>query len=180
MKHLNSKLFVVTVMTWLTMPAMSFADGNSPQNMAGPMGGPGGGPMGSGPMHGPMGGGMMNHEAMQQNLHDQLKLTADQEGAWKTFIGSMKPPQSTPKDSTADWGKLTTPQRADKMLAMAKMHQQEMESHVKALKTFYAALTPAQQKIFDNVHSGHGAMMQQRMEHRGMPSMDRNDMPMNK
>lgn len=179
MNTLNTKLLIVAVVACLSLPTMAFADENSPQNTAVPMGA---GPMGGGPMRGgPMGGGMMNRKAELQSLHDQLKLTTDQESAWKTYISSMAPAHAAAGRSSIDWNKLTTPQRADKMLEMSKMHVQNMEAHVKALKAFYAALTPDQQKIFDDYHAGHRAMRQQHMPYKGMPpGMGMKDMPMHR
>jgi len=73
---------------------------------------------------------------------------------------------------------LTTPQRLDEMVKhmqdrMAK-RQTEMQAHIAAIKQFYAALTPSQQKAFDALHGGmmHGGMGQGRghggWEHGGM------------
>jgi Skp family chaperone for outer membrane proteins len=51
---------------------------------------------------------------------------------------------------------MTTPQRLDAMVKhmaeRAAKRQAEMQAHVKAVKTFYAALTPSQQKAFDALH----------------------------
>lgn len=112
---------------------------------------------------------MMDHEAEHKKLHDLLKLTAAQEAGWKTFASSMMPAQSTPKESPDDWDKLTTPQRADKMLELSKAHEQHMAAHVAALKTFYAELTLEQQKIFDDFHAEHHERRAHRMDKEAKP-----------
>lgn len=86
----------------------------------------------------------------QQRLHDALKLSASQEGAWKKFQESRPyadPDQKRP--DPAEIAKLTTPERAEKMLDFQKQHQEAMTKHVAALKEFYAQLTPEQKKTFD-------------------------------
>ena len=89
---------------------------------------------------------MAKHQA---KLHDKLKLTASQEPAWKTFITSMTPPDMGKRPERADMMKLSAPERADKMLTMMKEREAHMGEHVAAMKTFYAVLTPEQQKTFD-------------------------------
>lgn len=89
-------------------------------------------------------------------LKAQLKLTPAQEGAWKAFVDARKPAamQTMPqRPDRIEMAKLTTPERLDKMKAlraerMAAMNA-AMEKHEVATKTFYAALTPDQQKVFD-------------------------------
>jgi protein CpxP len=100
----------------------------------------------------------------QAVLHDKLKLTGTQEAAWKTYVEAIKPPQagSRPdRPQRADWEKLSAPERMEKMLAMMKEREARMTTHVAAMKTFYATLSPLQQQIFnDNVagpmHARHG------------------------
>ncbi|MCL1886815.1 MAG: Spy/CpxP family protein refolding chaperone [Betaproteobacteria bacterium] len=83
-------------------------------------------------------------------LHDKLKLTANQESAWQTYTtATMK--NMTP---TRPWGQinfdsLSAPDRMEKALELMKERQSRMETQLAALKTFYATLTPEQQKIFD-------------------------------
>ena len=89
-------------------------------------------------------------------LHDKLKITATQEPAWKTFVESIKP--NTPPDSHGmqpdhkEMDKLSTPARMEKMLEKLKEHETMMQTRLTSLKTFYAVLTPEQQKIFDDSH----------------------------
>lgn len=115
--------------------------------------------------------GMEKHRAQ---LHDKLKLTAQQEPAWKTFTeatqphhpGAMQDRQAEHKAMMA----MSTPARMEKMLEHAKDRLSRMQHHLDALKTFYAVLTPEQQKIFDDSHAHmRGAMKmhtQERLQER--------------
>ena len=60
-----------------------------------------------------------------------------------------KPAPAKPEE----WAKLTTPERADKMVERMREQQSRMFEHVAALKEFYAVLTPEQKKTFDDFHS---------------------------
>lgn len=93
---------------------------------------------------------MQEHmQKRQAALKAQLKITAAQEGAWTTFTTSMQPPAKGPRPDKAEFEKLTTPQRIDKMRAMRAERDAEMDKRADATKAFYAALTPEQQKVFD-------------------------------
>lgn len=131
-------------------------------------------PAGPAPDHGGMQamehGGERHRDAMarrQAVLHDKLKLTGSQEAAWKTYVEAIKPPQAQGRQGRpdrAEWEKLSAPDRMEKMLAMMKEREARMSTHLAAMKTFYATLSPLQQQIFnDNVggrmhgrHGGHG------------------------
>ena len=81
----------------------------------------------------------------QAHLHDQLKLSADQEPAWKAFSEKIKPvPGERPNHE--ELAALKAPER---MAAMMKQREARMTEHVAAVKEFYAVLTPEQQKVFD-------------------------------
>lgn len=112
---------------------------------------------------------MAKHQA---ELKAKLKITPAQEGAWTTFTASMQPPahrmggERPMAAQRAEFDKLTTPERIDKMKAlrterMADMNAQ-MDKRGEATKAFYAALSPEQQKTFDAEHrkmgqrEGHG------------------------
>lgn len=94
---------------------------------------------------------MREHMAKRQSmLHDQLKLTPAQEPAWKTYLAAMVPPSmSKAEQDTTALEKMSAPDRMEKMLEMTKIREALMTSHLAALKTFYAVLTPSQQQIFD-------------------------------
>jgi protein CpxP len=102
----------------------------------------------------------------QAKLHDALQLTAAQEPAWAAYQSAIKPAAGMGSHGDrAAWTTLSAPARMEKMIGMAKQHTAAMESHLAALNTFYAVLTPAQKKSFDaaTMHGGreHGG------EHRG-------------
>lgn len=90
-----------------------------------------------------------------QKLHDTLKLTGNQEGAWKSFTQQAKPAEPHAKFDRAEFAKLSTPERLDRMLANTKERQARFESHVQAVKSFYNVLSPEQRKIFDDNFRSH-------------------------
>jgi Spy/CpxP family protein refolding chaperone len=49
----------------------------------------------------------------------------------------------------AEFARLTTPERIDRMRAMRSERIAEMDKRGDATKTFYASLTPEQKKVFD-------------------------------
>lgn len=104
------------------------------------------------------------------DLKAKLKLTAEQEGAWTTFTGAMKPPaQMDPKRlDRAEMDKLSTPERIDKMRALRTEHMTAMNAAMDkredATKAFYAALNADQKKVFDAEHARMGG---RHGEHRG-------------
>ena len=111
---------------------------------------------------------MAKHQA---ELKAKLQLTTAQEGAWTAYTAAMQYPAGMgmrPSDAQrAEMSQLSTPERIDKMRAvrterMAHMTT-EMDKRANATKTFYAALTPEQQKVFDAAHQKRGA----HGEHRG-------------
>lgn len=83
-------------------------------------------------------------------LKDKLKITSAQEGAWSTFAASMQPPAQRPaRPDRAAFEKLTTPERIDRLQALRAERSAKMDQRAAATKTFYAALTPDQKKVFD-------------------------------
>lgn len=112
---------------------------------------------------------MMQHhdpakmQAMMARHHAELKtrlqITAAQEGAWTAYSAAMQPPaqgtRSTP-EQRAEFDKLTTPERIDKMAAMRAQRMTDMNAAMDkrgaATKALYAALSPEQQKVFDAEH----------------------------
>lgn len=130
---------------------------------------------GADPHAGMMGMGGAMHEGMDQHHRDginparmqarfdkrfaalkvQLKLSAAQEGAWTTFTAAMKPPADllAKRADHAELAKLPTPERIDKMKTLHAQHVADMTTAMDqrgaATKTFYATLTPEQQKVFD-------------------------------
>lgn len=82
-------------------------------------------------------------------LKAKLKLTAGQEAGWTSFTASMQPPARGMRPNRAEFEKLSTPERIDKMRAMRTERNAEMDKRADATKAFYATLTPEQQKLFD-------------------------------
>jgi protein CpxP len=95
-------------------------------------------------------------------LKAKLKITAAQEGAWTSFTSAMQPSANMDhqRPDRAEMEKLTTPQRIDKMHSLRTQHKAEMQAEMDkrddAIKTFYAALAPEQQKVFDAEHARMG------------------------
>ncbi len=106
-------------------------------------------------------------------LHDALNIRPDQEAAFQTFIASMdRHGEHGMGDHRMHGGAagehhdLTTPERLDRMQKRLAERDQRFEQHAAAVKTFYAALSPEQQRTFDALakmhgrggHGGHGRM----------------------
>lgn len=95
-------------------------------------------------------------EKRQAELKAKLELSPGQEAAWNTFVQAARPPAPaqglTPaqrKQRHEEFAAMTTPQRIDQMQARKAERDAEMARRAEATKSFYAVLTPAQQKIFD-------------------------------
>lgn len=108
--------------------------------------------------HGRDGGDFKERIAHRQaTLHDKLKLTGSQETAWKTYVAAATPPAPPARPDRAQWEKMSAPDRMEKTMATMKEREGHMASHLSAMKTFYATLSPLQQQIFnDNVGGGKG------------------------
>ena len=93
-------------------------------------------------------------------LKARLHLTAAQEPAWAAFTTALQPGERPARPDRKEWAQFTTPERIDRMRALRTQHAAEADRRGEATKTFYAALTPEQQKAFD-------AQPQQRRGHPG-------------
>ncbi|TWI60757.1 LTXXQ motif family protein [Pseudoduganella lurida] len=98
--------------------------------------------------------GAQRMQARQQKLHDALKLTAQQESAWQTYLAATKREPRVGRAEHVAYKELTAPQRLEKSIAFSKARIERQEKHLAALNTFYSALTPDQQKIFDLAGGG--------------------------
>jgi protein CpxP len=125
-------------------------------------------------MGGPQSGPMGQHQRMdpakmqemmakrQADLKAKLNLTSTQEGAWTAYTAAIQPPAGKPMSQESrkamqdGMAKLSTPERIEHMNAMKAQRDAEMAKRNEATKTFYAALTPEQQKVFDANAMGHG------------------------
>jgi hypothetical protein len=94
---------------------------------------------------------MKEHRAKRlAALKEKLKLTSAQEGAWSTFTSATQPPAGPrPHMDRAEFAKLTTPERLERMQARQAERSAMFAKRADATKTFYATLTPDQQKTFD-------------------------------
>ena len=96
------------------------------------------------------------------DLKAKLKITPAQEAAWTAFTDAMKPNTKMRENrpDRAELAKLSTPERIDKMKALRAQHMSEMQAAMDkrddATKTFYATLSPEQQKVFDSEHARMG------------------------
>jgi len=99
-----------------------------------------------------------------QKLHDALKLNSSQEAGWQTYVAAIKADMPTARPDFASFKNLSAPEKLEKGIEFSKTHITQMENQLAALKTFYATLTPEQQKTFDQAmsHGHHG-----RWGHRG-------------
>lgn len=85
-----------------------------------------------------------------KRMHDALKITPAQEGAWQAYLSALKSnmPQRGQFDRAA-FKQMPAPERMEKRIEMARGHITRMENNLAATKTFYAQLAPEQQKLFD-------------------------------
>lgn len=119
--------------------------------------------------HGPM---MQHHQERQQQraaqrqarLKQILQITPAQEGAWSTWIASRQMARPVRRGQFDGFAQLTTPERIDRMRALRAERAAEADRRGEATKSFYAALTPAQQKAFDALQAERGL---RRDGHRG-------------
>jgi protein CpxP len=78
----------------------------------------------------------------------KLQIARGQESAWETWTAALKPAQFQRPDRAA-FQHMTTPERIDRMKALRAQHNARTDQRLDATKTFYAQLTPEQQKVFD-------------------------------
>ena len=152
---------LVVLSSGFSLSAFAQTPAPSPQYMPGQPGPMGMQPHMQGAHAGHGGQGMMNDakresrraERHQKHLNEMkvfLQLQPAQETAWNSFETAMKSPMKRPvKPSLADIEKMSTPERIDKMMALKAERDTEITKRMNASKTFYATLTPAQQKVFD-------------------------------
>ncbi|VTU14789.1 hypothetical protein H6CHR_00015 [Variovorax sp. PBL-H6] len=92
-------------------------------------------------------------------LKQKLRLDASQEGAWSNFTATQQRPRpaGTARMERAEFAKLTTPQRLERMQARQAERSARLAQRIEATRSFYATLSPEQQKTFDaeTVHAGH-------------------------
>jgi periplasmic protein CpxP/Spy len=85
-------------------------------------------------------------------LHAALHITAAQEAAWSAFVSATQPdPQQQARERAAEQmlPTLTAPQRVDLSVDAMEADLDSLRTRGRALKAFYATLTPSQQATFD-------------------------------
>lgn len=85
-------------------------------------------------------------------LHDSLHLSASQEGAWSAYKAATTPsPEAQQRRRAAAqlFPQLTAPRRIDLVEAAMQQDLADLHRQGEALKSFYATLSPAQQRTFD-------------------------------
>ena len=102
----------------------------------------------------------------QAELKAKLAIAPAQEAAWSTYTAALQPQvrsaAARPDHAAmrAEFEKLTTPQRIDKMNALRTQRMADMNAAMTkrgdAIKTLYAALNADQQKVFDTQRMNHG------------------------
>lgn len=88
----------------------------------------------------------------------RLGITADEEPAWATFTKAVSDAEAPVKAACAANAKApqgdtlpTAPERFRQMTAMAQARAESLAKIAPALDTLYSSLTPAQQKIADEM-----------------------------
>ncbi len=85
-------------------------------------------------------------------LHDALHLTAAQEPAWTRYTQAIAPnAQAEARHQAADslMPSLATPRRVALISATMAADEVDFRRYATAVTTFYATLTPSQQRTFD-------------------------------
>lgn len=116
------------------------------------------GPHMHGARHASMAERMERHRSDRMaGLKEALKITPEQEATWAAFVARTSPAAtSDQRMKPEDWSKLTTPERLDRMAARKAERDALMVKRMDATRSFYAALTPEQQKVFDERGMGPG------------------------
>ena len=113
-------------------------------------------------------------ERMAQHMaatKEKLQLSPAQEPAWETFTAAMQPGERQARLDRQGMEQLTTPERIDRMRAMRIQRAAQADQRGEVVKTFYATLTPAQQKTFDaqaqRMQGGQYGQRHHNMDHMG-------------
>ena len=85
-------------------------------------------------------------------LHQNLRLTAQQEAAWKAYRDEASVPekaQARRRAAARMFQTLSAPQRMDLVEAEMRQELVDLQRQSHALKAFYATLSPEQKLVFD-------------------------------
>lgn len=102
---------------------------------------------------------MQEHRAKRMaHFRETLQITPAQEGAWSAWTASKQRPADWKRPDRAEFERLTTPERIDRMRALRAERATRMDKRAEATKVFYAALNPTQKRVFDveTAHRGRG------------------------
>jgi protein CpxP len=162
MKHVNKHLAVAGLLAALGLSAVA--------QMPPPSAGAAAGPVMSHEGHG-RADPAKKQERMTKRLGElkqKLQITSAQESAWTTYTAALKPVQVNRPDR-AEFEKLSTPERIDRMRAHRAARMAEMDKRGDATKAFYAVLTGDQKKVFDaeTARRGHGGRQGHHGRHNG-------------
>lgn len=89
---------------------------------------------------------MARHAA---ELKSQLQLTPEQEHAWTGYLAALQPAAAATRPDPAEFGRLSTPERLDRLRELRRQRDTEFERREAATRSFYAGLNATQQKVFD-------------------------------
>jgi periplasmic protein CpxP/Spy len=93
---------------------------------------------------------MQEHVAKRLDaLKQKLQLSSGQEAGWIAYVAALKP-NSVQRPDRAEFAKLSTPERIDRMRALRVTRMAELDKRGDATKTFYATLSSDQKKVFDD------------------------------
>ena len=87
-----------------------------------------------------------------EHLKTVLQIQPAQQAAWDSYVKAMEPrPRAKQQSERPDLRKLTTPERLDLAQQLRKERNAQAERRDQATRSFYASLTPSQQKAFDAI-----------------------------
>lgn len=86
----------------------------------------------------------------------KLQISGAQESAWNAWTTALKPAARPQRPDRAEFERMTTPERIDRMRALRSARIVEMDKRGEATKAFYAALSADQKKVFDGERMGQG------------------------
>ena len=79
----------------------------------------------------------------------KLNIGGAQEGAFNTWATALKPTARLQRPDRAEFERMTTPERIDRMRALRGARITEMDRRMEATNVFYGALNADQRKVFD-------------------------------
>ncbi|OYV49137.1 MAG: hypothetical protein B7Z77_08895 [Acidocella sp. 20-58-15] len=95
---------------------------------------------------------------MSAPIHDQLKITASEEPAWKQFAQVMRDnaaQMDAAFHSRADISTMTAPENMQSYATLAQAHADGVKNLAAAFSALYATFPEAQQKIADKLFQTH-------------------------